>query len=54
MPDPLLQQALAAASSSPGALTDEQAVALLGADGDDLEALAALADDLRRRRVGTP
>ncbi|GAB3464526.1 FO synthase [Kineococcus endophyticus] len=52
MPDPLLQQALAAASSSPGALTDEQAVALLGADGDDLEALAALADDLRRRRVG--
>ncbi|MEZ0165685.1 FO synthase [Kineococcus sp. LSe6-4] len=47
-----LQQALAVAAHDPRTLTDEQAVALLGADGEDLERLAALADELRRRRVG--
>lgn len=45
-------EALAVAAADPRALTDGQAVALLGADGDDLEELAALADALRRARVG--
>jgi FO synthase len=33
-------------------LTDEEALALFRADGDDLEALCAVADDLRRGAVG--
>jgi FO synthase len=44
--------ALRQAERDPAALTDDQAVALLGADGADLEALAALADGLRREVNG--
>ncbi|MEZ0491834.1 FO synthase [Kineococcus sp. TBRC 1896] len=51
-PSALLADALAAAAHDHRALTDEQAVVLLGADGDDLDRLAALADDVRRARVG--
>jgi FO synthase len=40
--------ALRQAERDPAALTDAQAIALLGADGDDLDALAAIADGLRR------
>jgi FO synthase len=45
-------QALRQAERDPAALTDDQAIALLAADGDDLEALAALADGLRREVNG--
>ena len=44
--------ALRQAERDPLALTDAQAVALLSADGPDLEALADLADALRREVVG--
>jgi FO synthase len=44
--------ALRQAERDPAALTDAQAVALLGADGPDLEALAGIADALRRAVVG--
>ena len=44
--------ALRQAERDPLALTDAQAVALLSADGPDLEALAGLADALRREVVG--
>jgi len=44
--------ALRQAERDPAALTDEQAIALLGADGADLDALAALADGLRREVNG--
>jgi FO synthase len=44
--------ALRQAERDPAALTDAQAIALLGADGDDLDALAALADGLRREVNG--
>ena len=44
--------ALRQAERDPLALTDAQAVALLCADGPDLEALAGLADALRREVVG--
>ncbi len=44
--------ALRQAERDPAALTDGQAVALLGADGADLDALAALADGLRREVNG--
>ena len=44
--------ALRQAERDPAALTDDQAIALLGADGDDLEALAAIADGLRREVNG--
>jgi len=44
--------ALRQAERDPAALTDGQAVALLGADGADLDALAALADGLRREVSG--
>ncbi len=40
--------ALRQAERDPAALTDEQAISLLGADGADLDALAAIADGLRR------
>jgi FO synthase len=40
--------ALRQAERDPAALTDDQAIALLGADGADLDALAAIADGLRR------
>jgi FO synthase subunit 2 len=41
-----------AAVAAPGALSDQTYVALLAADGADLESLCRLADDLRRERVG--
>ncbi len=44
--------ALRQAERDPLALTDAQAAALLSADGRDLEALAGLADALRREVVG--
>src|SRR5487761_1539077 len=44
--------ALRQAERDPAALTDDQAIALLGADGDDLDALAAIADGLRREVNG--
>ena len=39
--------ALRVAQDDPGAVTDDQALALLHADGVELDAIAALADDLR-------
>ncbi len=44
--------ALRQAERDPATLTDDQAIALLAADGDDLEALAGLADGLRREVNG--
>jgi FO synthase len=44
--------ALRAAERDPAGITDAQAVALLDADGPELEALAAFADALRRDAVG--
>jgi FO synthase len=44
--------ALRQAERDPAALTDDQAIALLGADGDDLDALAGIADGLRRQTCG--
>jgi FO synthase len=44
--------ALRSAERDPGGLSDEDALALLQADGAELEALAGLADDLRRDAVG--
>src|SRR5262249_24717451 len=44
--------ALRQAERDPAALTDEAAIALFGADGPDLEALAGIADALRREVMG--
>ena len=44
--------ALRQAERDPAALTDAQAIALLSADGPDLEALTGLADALRRETMG--
>ena len=44
--------ALRAARDDPAALTEQQALALITADGADLEAVCALADDVRRDTVG--
>ena len=44
--------ALRAAERAPAGLSDGQALALLGADGPELEALAALADSVRRDAAG--
>ncbi|MDT7545500.1 MAG: synthase, partial [Actinomycetota bacterium] len=44
--------ALRVAADDPAALTDAQALALITADGPDLEAVCALADDVRRDTVG--
>jgi FO synthase len=44
--------ALARAERDPAGLSDSQALALLDADGPELEALAALADALRREAAG--
>jgi FO synthase len=44
--------ALRQAERDPAALTDAQAIALLSADGPDLEALTGLADALRREVMG--
>jgi FO synthase len=45
-------EALRQAERAPAALTDAQAIALLSADGDDLDALAGIADGLRREVNG--
>jgi FO synthase len=47
-----LAAALRQAEREPSALTDDQALALLAADGPDLEALASIADALRREVKG--
>ncbi|HUB42308.1 MAG TPA: bifunctional FO biosynthesis protein CofGH [Streptosporangiaceae bacterium] len=44
--------ALRSAEHDPAGITDEQALALLAADGPELDALAALADELRRQTAG--
>ncbi|MCA1722544.1 MAG: bifunctional FO biosynthesis protein CofGH, partial [Actinobacteria bacterium] len=44
--------ALRVARDRPASLTDEQALALMTADGVDLDAVCALADDVRRDTVG--
>src|SRR5579875_1591582 len=44
--------ALRQAERAPASLSDDQALALLAADGPDLEALAGIADALRRDAVG--
>jgi FO synthase len=44
--------ALRRAERDPAGITDAEALALLDADGPELDALAALADDLRRQTVG--
>ncbi|WP_029211734.1 bifunctional FO biosynthesis protein CofGH [Arsenicicoccus bolidensis] len=46
------RQALARAEADPGALSDEDYLALLTSEGDDLEQVTRLADDLRRETVG--
>ncbi|MEO3822154.1 bifunctional FO biosynthesis protein CofGH [Actinomadura sp. B10D3] len=47
-----VKAALARAEQDPGGLSDDEALALLHADGPELDALASLADDLRRDAVG--
>ncbi|GAB3208817.1 bifunctional FO biosynthesis protein CofGH [Marinactinospora thermotolerans] len=50
--DPEVRAALAAAERDPAGLDDDQALALLHADGPELEELARLADAVRRDAVG--
>ncbi len=50
--DKEVRSALRHAETDPASLTDAEALALLGADGADLTALAGLADDIRRDTVG--
>ncbi|GAA3750948.1 bifunctional FO biosynthesis protein CofGH [Salinactinospora qingdaonensis] len=50
--DPQVREALRRAESDPAGLTDAEALALLHADGPELEELATLADGLRRDTVG--
>jgi len=47
-----IASALRQAERAPAALTDDQALALLSADGPDLEALAGIADALRHEVMG--
>jgi FO synthase len=47
-----LRAALSAAADDPAGLTDAQALTLFSADGPALDALCAVADDLRRDAVG--
>jgi FO synthase len=49
---PDVAAALRSAERNPAGITDAEALALLDADGAELEALAALADGLRRDAVG--
>lgn len=49
---PTLGAVLSRARADPAGLADTDYLALLAADGDDLDALAALADDVRRESVG--
>jgi FO synthase len=50
--DPAVHAALRHAEADPAGLSDAEYLALLGADGTDLDALAALADDVRRQVNG--
>jgi FO synthase len=50
--DAQVLSALRHAEADPAALTDAEALALLDCDGAELEALAGLADDIRRDTVG--
>jgi FO synthase len=50
--DPAVRAALSRAAEDPAGLGDGDYLALLSAEGDDLDALAALADDVRRATVG--
>src|SRR3954470_3813964 len=50
--DPEVRAALRSAETDPAGLSDAQYLALLGADGPDLDALAALADAVRRQVNG--
>ncbi|SNS36659.1 FO synthase subunit 1 /FO synthase subunit 2 [Geodermatophilus pulveris] len=50
--DPAVHAALRQAEADPAGLSDGGYLALLGADGPDLEALCALADAVRRDTVG--
>ncbi|SDY04193.1 FO synthase subunit 1 /FO synthase subunit 2 [Modestobacter sp. DSM 44400] len=50
--DPEVHAALRHAERDPAGLSDAEYLTLLGADGDDLTALAALADDVRRQVNG--
>ena len=52
--DTEVKAALAAAERDPAGLSEEQALTLMTADGPALEAVAALADALRRDAVGEP
>ncbi|MEU8358942.1 bifunctional FO biosynthesis protein CofGH [Nonomuraea sp. NPDC048882] len=47
-----VRQALARAAADPAGLTDAEAVALLSADGEELDELAAIADALRAEAAG--
>ncbi|MFI6518859.1 bifunctional FO biosynthesis protein CofGH [Spirillospora sp. NPDC050679] len=47
-----IKAALASAEKDPAGLSDDEALALLHADGPELDALTRLADDLRREAVG--
>ncbi|SEM80602.1 bifunctional FO biosynthesis protein CofGH [Nonomuraea pusilla] len=47
-----VRRALKRAEADPAGLTDAEAVALLGAEGDALDELAGIADELRRQAVG--
>ena len=47
-----VMSALRSAEREPSALTEDEALALMTADGEALEALCRLADDVRRDRVG--
>ncbi len=49
-----VRAALRAAERAPGELSDAHALALFHADGAELDAVASLADDLRRDAVGAP
>ncbi|GAA5008043.1 bifunctional FO biosynthesis protein CofGH [Kitasatospora paranensis] len=50
--DPDVRAALAVAADDPERLTDDQALALFHADGQALDALCGIADDVRRAAVG--
>ncbi|MBO2448449.1 bifunctional FO biosynthesis protein CofGH [Actinomadura barringtoniae] len=47
-----IKAALAHAEADPAGLSDDEALALLHADGPELDALTRIADDLRRETVG--
>jgi FO synthase len=50
--DPAVRAALLRAETDPAGLTDDEYLALLGAEGRDLDVLAGLADSIRRDVVG--